>query len=229
MASRVEDYALVGDGETAALIARDGSVDLLCWPRFDSDACLAALLGDADNGHWRIAPAGVVERTTRRHQGDTLVLETEFATGSGAVRVVDFMPMRDTVSALVRRVEEVRGRVQMRLDLALRFDSGAMPPWLQPQGDGFVAEVGPDRVRMRAPVALRHHEASVWAEFDVAEGQRLDFALTYDSSTAPLRDVPDVSALLSETLEYWGHGRGGSTGRRVGTRRCGARWSRSRR
>ena len=142
MASRVEDYALVGDGETAALIARDGSVDLLCWPR---------------------------------------------------------------------------------------FDSGAMPPWLQPQGDGFVAEVGPDRVRMRAPVAPQRREASVWAEFDVAEGQRLDFVLTYDSSTAPLRDVPDVSALLSGTLEYWGHGRGGSTGRRAGTRRCGARWSRSRR
>ena len=203
MASRIEDYALVGDGETAALIARDGSVDLLCWPRFDSDACFAALLGDADNGHWRIAPAGAVTRTTRRYQGDTLVLETEFATGSGAVRVIDFMPMRDTVSALVRRVEGVRGTVPMRLDCALRFDSGAMPPWLQPRGDGFLAEVGPDRVRMHAPVALQHREAAVWAEFDVAQGQRLDFVLVYDSSTAPLRDVPDVSTLLSETLEYW--------------------------
>ncbi len=203
MASRIEDYALVGDGETAALIARDGSVDLLCWPRFDSDACFAALLGDADNGHWRLAPVAVATRTTRRYQGDTLVLETEFATGSGAVRVVDFMPMRDTVSALVRRVEGVRGTVPMRLDLTLRFDSGAMPPWLQPRDNGFLAEVGPDRVRMHAPVALQHREAAAWAEFDVAEGQRLDFVLTYDNSTAPLRDVPDVSALLAETLEYW--------------------------
>ena len=203
MASRIEDYALVGDGETAALIARDGSVDLLCWPRFDSDACFAALLGTTQNGHWRIAPAGVITHTRRRYQGDTLVLETEFATGSGAVRIVDFMPMRETVSALVRRVEGVRGTVPMRLDLALRFDYGAMPPWLQEQGDGFTAEVGPDRVRLHSPVPLHHAAAAAWSEFDVSEGQRLDFVLTYDSSTAPLRDVPDVSGMLADTLEHW--------------------------
>src|SRR6185312_5092225 len=124
MAMRIEDYALIGDCGTAALVGKNGSIDWLCWPRFDSDACFCALLGDDRHGHWRIAPAGWVRRVSRQYRGDTLILETIFETDGGAVRLIDFMPRRDGHSCLIRIVEGVRGQVEMKLELRLRFNYG---------------------------------------------------------------------------------------------------------
>ncbi len=146
MASPIQDYGFVADGGTGALISRDGSVDFLCWPRFDSDACFCALLGDERNGFWRIAPEAQLKGTQRHYRGDTLVLETTFDTISGAIRLLDFMPMRGHHPSLVRIVEGARGRVPMRLELRLRFNYGLMPPWSRRSEDCFVADVGPDLV-----------------------------------------------------------------------------------
>src|SRR5579872_4313583 len=143
MSSQIQDYGFVGDGETCALIARDGSVDFLCWPRFDSDACFCALLGDEQNGFWRIAPEEHVDGVHRRYLGDTLVLETTFEVGSGVVRLIDFMPMRQHYPSLLRIVEGVRGQVPMHLDLRLRFNYALMLPWGRREGNCFVADVGP--------------------------------------------------------------------------------------
>lgn len=135
MPASIADYALAGDGKTCAPIARTGSVDFLCWPRFDSGVCFAALLGDDSHGHWRLAPEGFVTGTTGRYRGDTLALETEFTTEHGAVRVIDFMPRDDLPgSALIRIVEGIRGTVRMDGTIRLRFDDGDMPPWPQQRG-----------------------------------------------------------------------------------------------
>src|ERR1700728_1468241 len=128
MASRIEDYALIGDCETAALVAKDGSIDWLCWPRFDSGACFAALLGSPEQGRWLLAPAGSVTRTTRRYRENTLILETTFETENGAVLVIDIMPLGNSQSHLVRMARCVRGHVRMRMDLPLRFDYGESIP-----------------------------------------------------------------------------------------------------
>ena len=204
MARSVSDYALVGDGRTCALISREGSVDFLCWPRFDSDACMAALLGDERNGRWLIAPAGQVAATSRRYRGDTLVLETEFATGGGQVRVIDFMPRDQAAdSSLIRIVEGVRGVVPMQMRLRLRFDYGRMPSWSRPHGDGLLAEIGPDRVVLHSPVAVVHDPAVSTAEFVVSAGQRLAFSLCYGDSFGPVCEAPDAEAALAETELFW--------------------------
>src|SRR5215213_4351584 len=127
----IEDYALIGDCETAALVGADGSVDWLCWPRFDSDACFAALLGTPEHGRWLIAPEDPAARITRRYRGDTLILETRFETADGAVRLVDFMPPRDSHANLVRLVVGERGRMPMRTELVVRFGYGALVPWMR--------------------------------------------------------------------------------------------------
>src|SRR5258708_5053515 len=145
MPSPIEDYALIGDCETAALVARDGSIDWLCWPRFDSGACFAALLGDASNGRWRIAPHGAVLGVTRRYRRDTLILETEFETEDGVVVLTDFMPPRGASSHVVRLVEGRRGTVAMAMELVLRFDYGVVVPWVTRRPDGALQAVaGPD-------------------------------------------------------------------------------------
>ncbi len=205
MPSLIEDYALVGDGETCALIARDGSVDFLCWPRFDSDACFSALLGDERNGYWRIAPEQPPAHGRRRYRGDTLVLETEFEAESGVVRLIDFMPRRGQHSSLVRIVEGVRGQVPMRLDLCLRFDYGFMPPWVRSERDCLVADVGPDLVAFRAPVQVetRGTDATATAGFTVSAGQRLAFTLTYGDSSEPVPPRLDAEALLADTVKFW--------------------------
>ena len=131
MSNPIEDYALIGDGETAALVSRSGSVDWLCWPSFDDDSCFAALLGTPENGCWQLHPAAAVLATSRRYQADTLVLETDFETADGAVRLTDFMPERQRASSVVRIVVGLRGRVAMRSDLRMRFDYGSMPPWCE--------------------------------------------------------------------------------------------------
>jgi GH15 family glucan-1,4-alpha-glucosidase len=203
MALRIEDYALIGDCRTAGLVGLDGSIDWLCLPRFDSDACFAALLGTPENGRWRIGPASAA-RATRRYVGDTLVLETVFETDEGAVAVTDFMPIRGEASDLVRVVEGRRGRVPMRMDLTLRFDYGSIAPWVQHAPDGITGVAGPDAVIFKADVPARGEGLSTVADFEVAEGQRLTFVLTryrsYEAAPPPI----DPEAALAETLAWWG-------------------------
>ena len=203
MSTPLEHYAMIGDGETAALVDRDGSVDWLCWPRFDSDACFAALLGTPAHGRWSIAPAGAVVRRSRRYQADTLVLETDLGTADGTVRITDFMPMRDGPSALVRVVEGLDGQVPMRMDLALRFDYGALPPWVTPAAHGFVAHVGPDLVALHAPVEVTLGGGRARAEFDVEAGARLAFVLRYSGTDQPTPPALDADAALAATQRFW--------------------------
>ena len=203
MSSPIEDYALLGDGETAALLHRDGSIDWLCWPRFDDDACFAALLGKDENGHWTIAPTEPVAQRRRHYQTDTLVMETELETASGVVRVIDFMPMRKGASSVVRIVVGVRGTVRLRCQLRLRFDYGALPPWSECQGDDMVAKVGPDLVVLRAPVKLEVHAHVTSAEFDVSAGDRRAFVLSYGASHEMPPEPIDAEAALTATQAFW--------------------------
>ena len=203
MASPIQDYGLVGDGETCALISRNGSVDFLCWPRFDSNACFCALLGDERNGFWRIAPEAQPRGIQRRYRGDTLILETTFDTVSGTARMLDFMPMRENHSSLVRIVEGVRGEVPMRLDLRLRFDYGLMPPWSRGNEDCFIADVGPDLVALHASTPIDTEGPDAAARFTVGAGQRFVFALSYGSSSESPPKRPDAQAALDATVEFW--------------------------
>jgi GH15 family glucan-1,4-alpha-glucosidase len=170
--SLIEQYAMLGDTQTAALVADDGSVDWLCAPRFDSPACFAALLGTPDHGRWLLAPAAGGRASTRRYRDNTLVLETEFETPEGAVRIVDCMPIRDRNVDLVRIVEGVRGRVPMRMDLGIRFDYGAVVPWVHAVDDAIVAIAGPNGLCLRTPIETRGQHLRTVAEFEVAKGDR---------------------------------------------------------
>jgi GH15 family glucan-1,4-alpha-glucosidase len=201
--ARIEDYALIGDCESAALVGRDGSIDWLCWPRFDSPACFAALLGDAQHGRWKI---GCEARTTkRRYRPDTLILETEFETDTGAVTLVDFMPLRGTQSDLVRTLVGRRGRVAMEMELILRFDYGASVPWVTrfADGNGIRAISGPDKVVLCAPVPLENRDMRTRARFEVEAGQTLSFVLTYGPSHLEIPPPVDPSRALGETERYW--------------------------
>jgi GH15 family glucan-1,4-alpha-glucosidase len=199
---RLEDYALIGDLETAALVGRDGSVDWLCVPRFDSPACFAALLGDERNGRWSLAPAGAA-RAMRRYRGAGLVLETDFATAEGSVRVLDLMPPRSGAPALLRVVEGLHGRVDMRMDLALRFEYGAAVPWVTRTADGLQAVKGAHALALRAPVPLRAEGMTTVAEFQVRPGDRLVFALQWHPSHEPPPPAPDAAAELARTEAFW--------------------------
>ena len=203
MPSRIEDYAVIADTHTAALVSRDGSIDWLCLPRFDSGACFAALLGDERNGHWRIAPAGGVRRVRRRYRGDTLILETEFETGDGAVRLVDFMAPRIADPDVVRVVEGVRGRVPMRMELRIRFDYGRLTPWVRRVGRALLAISGPEALVLRTEVPHHGEDRATVADFEVAEGDRLPFALTWNLSHQELPDAIDPLAALRKTESYW--------------------------
>ncbi len=215
MAGRIEDYALIGDCETAALVGRDGSIDWLCWPRFDSDACFAALLGDSANGRWKIAPTGEDVRTSWRYRPDTLILETLHETAGGAVRVTDFMPPRGAVSELVRQVAGVRGRVEMACEFVVRFGYGQTVPWVTRLEDGGLSAVaGPDRIVLRTPVALRPEGLTTVAAFTVDAGETVDFTLGYKASHLPPPPPIDPAKALSDTEAYWNDwvGRGDVSG-----------------
>ncbi|KMO10367.1 glycoside hydrolase family 15 protein [Methylobacterium indicum] len=203
MALLIEDYALVGDGRSAALIGRDGSVDWLCWPRFDASACFAALLGTReDHGHWRIAPAGAAT-TTRRYLDDTLVLETTHETPEGVVRVLDYMPVEDGTH-LVRLVEGVRGRVAMRMDLVVRFDYGSAVPWVsRSENDDLRAIAGPNKLVLRTRAALKGVGQSTVSDFTIEEGRSTAFVLSYGLSHE--EDPPPIEPrkVLSGTVDYW--------------------------
>jgi GH15 family glucan-1,4-alpha-glucosidase len=203
MSSPIEDYALIGDGETAALVNRTGSVDWLCWPRFDNDACFAALLGTTENGCWRVSPKATVQSIDRRYQQDTLILETDLHTDDGAIRIIDFMPERQTFSSLVRIVVGLRGRVSMRSELRLRFDYGSLPPWCEAIEGGVVARVGPDMIILRAPVPFEIHQHCQKAEFTVCEGDRIAFVLSHTPASRGLPAPLDAEKALTATQSYW--------------------------
>ncbi|HEX2944123.1 MAG TPA: glycoside hydrolase family 15 protein [Rhodopila sp.] len=198
----LEDYAMIGDRRTAALVGRNGSIDWLCWPRFDSDACFAALLGTADNGRWLIAPDQPAN-VTRRYQTDTLVLETDFETAGAAVRIIDFMPRGSDDAAIVRIVVGMRGQTAMQLDLRLRFDYGKIPPWTEPTEDGFRAHIGPDLVVLHAPVPVTARHDGADAAFMVSAGQRLVFTLQYGDACQHPPKPFDVEAALADTQRDW--------------------------
>ncbi|HUS25392.1 MAG TPA: glycoside hydrolase family 15 protein [Candidatus Binatia bacterium] len=202
MPSPIEDYALLSDGRGAALVARDGSVDWLCWPRFDSGACFAALLGTPDHGRWRIAPAAAPSRVTRRCHPGTLVLETRFDTADGTVTVTDFMPHHTPGPMLVRSVAGCAGRVPMQMDLALRFDYGASVPWVTrlPDRGGIRAVAGPDLCVLRSPVPLAGRDRRTQAEFTVAAGEQISFVLAHGASHLPVPDAIDVARALEREL-----------------------------
>jgi GH15 family glucan-1,4-alpha-glucosidase len=203
MALRIEDYALIGDGESAALVGNDGSIDWLCWPRFDSDACFAALLGTPDNGRWLIAPAGPA-KTTRRYREGTLILETRFESEDGAATVIDFMPPRNPDAILVRLVVGERGRLPMHTQLVLRFGYGAAVPWVSRMEDGALRAIaGPDMIVLRTPVGLRGEGLTTVADFTVSAGDTIPFVMAWGSSHHPLPRTPNPHMALTATEELW--------------------------
>ena len=204
MSIPLEDYALIGDCETAALVARAGSIDWLCWPRFDSGACFAALLGTPEHGRWLIEAADTALRVERSYREDTLILETRVETTAGSVTVIDFMPPRGRNSDIVRLVRGDRGRVRMRTELILRFDYGRTVPWVNRLRDGtFRAIAGPDMVTLHTPVPLRGRELRTVGEFEVAAGTTVPFVLTHGSSHLPPPDAIDPQSSLEHTETFW--------------------------
>ena len=204
MAARIEDYAIIGDCETASLVARNGSIDWLCWPRFDSGACFAALLGAAKNGRWLLTAADPAARISRRYRGDSLILETLFETAGGAATVTDFMPLPRQCPALVRVIEGKSGRLAMRTEYVVRFDYGNELPWVTRLDDGGLRAVaGPDMTVLRTPVDLRGEDFKTVGQFSVAAGQTVAFVLSYGPShfepPAPL----DPHRALAETEKSW--------------------------
>ena len=203
MTARIEDYGLIGDLQTAALVGRDGSIDWACFPRFDSGACFAAILGDSDHGRWIVAPRGDAWEGGRRYRPRTLVLETDWETDTGVVRVLDFMPPRGKAPDIVRIVEGVRGHVDMFSELVIRFDYGGTIPWVRRIGDGRIAVAGPDGLCLRTPVEHRGENMRTIGEFTVRKGDRIPFTLTwYPSNERPPRAI-DAEHALNETLTLW--------------------------
>ncbi|MFC9389882.1 glycoside hydrolase family 15 protein [Streptomyces venezuelae] len=205
MTQRIDDYALIGDLQTAALVGRDGSVDWLCLPRFDSAACFAAILGDEDNGHWRLAPKGATTCATRRYAEDSLVLETYWETRTGTVKVTDFMPQRDRAPDLMRIVEGLSGSVEMSGVLRLRFDYGSVVPWMRRSDGHRVAVAGPDAVWLRSepPVKTWGQQFSTCSSFTVAAGEKVAFVLTWHPSHEPRPDLVDPYEALEQSLADW--------------------------
>jgi len=199
----IEDYALIGDCETAALVGLDGSIDWICWPRFDSDACFAALLGKPEHGRWLLAPDEEA-RITRRYRGDTLILETRFETAAGTVLIVDFMPPRSGHSHLVRLVIGERGRVAMRTELVVRFGYGAQVPWVRKLEDGTLCAIaGADQLVLRTPVPVHGEEMKTVASFTVSAGEVVPFTLTYAPSHLAPPDADDPAEALAATERFW--------------------------
>jgi GH15 family glucan-1,4-alpha-glucosidase len=199
----IEDYALIGDSQTAALVGKDGSIDWLCFPRFDSAACFAALLGTPDHGRWLIAPVADIVQSSRHYRDDTLILETIFETADGTVAVIDFMPSRDRDPNLVRIVEGRRGTVRVKCELVLRFDYGSIVPWVHKTDCGMSAIAGPDAVTLLTPVPLHGEDMKTVAEFDVTAGQRVPFTLNYHPSHRSGNPVLDSTLALAETESWW--------------------------
>ncbi|MET9337960.1 glycoside hydrolase family 15 protein [Nonomuraea sp. NPDC003804] len=201
---RIEDYALIGDMQSAALVARDGSIDWLCLPRFDSPACFAALLGKESNGHWWLGPTGRPAADRRRYRGETLILESEYDTPTGTVRVIDFMPPRDRNPDVVRIVEGVSGTVEMSTQIRIRFDYGRIVPWVR-RSDGHLQAIGgPDSIWLHSPVPLKGGDYAHRATFHVKEGERHAFVFTWHPSHQPMPRLISADEHLTQTEELWG-------------------------
>ena len=205
MSCKIEDYGLIGDCETAALVGRDGSIDWLCWPAFDSDACFTALLGTSREGRWLIAPADAITKTSRRYWDDTLILETRFATAGGTVAVIDFMPPRGKASDIVRLVRGISGRVKLRMELVIRFGFGTDIPWVKKSEDGeaLLAICGPDMTVLRTPIETRGEDMTTVADFEVGEGETVPFVLTYGPSHLDVPEAIDPEQALQDTKDFW--------------------------
>jgi GH15 family glucan-1,4-alpha-glucosidase len=208
MPARIEDYALIGDCETAALVDKHGSIDWLCWPDFSSDACFAALLGTEENGYWRIAPATddparVKWKTTRRYRPHTLILETTFASAKGSFRLIDFMPVRQRNSHIVRIAEGIRGKVDVRMELSLRFDYGRTVPWVTHVKNGVRAIAGPNLAILRSSIDVRGEDLKTVADFTLSRGQRVTFSLAYGPSYKPNPRQIDAAQTLTDCEARW--------------------------
>jgi len=203
MAARIEDYALIGDCETAALVDRNGSIDWLCWPDFSSGACFAALLGNEENGYWKIAPAKGKWKTTRRYRESTLILETTFEHANGAIRLTDFMPIRRQNSNVIRVVEGIRGSLAVRMELALRFDYGRTVPWVIAIEDGVRAIAGPNLAILHASVPVHGENLKTVADFTVREGERVSFTLRYGGSHQADPKQIDLVRALKDSERWW--------------------------
>ncbi len=205
MGLRIEDYALIGNTRTAALVGRDGSIDWLCMPRFDSGACFAALLGDRENGRWLLAPRGKIRKVRRHYRESTLVLETEFETSEGVVAISDFMPIQESGYQvdLVRVVEGRKGTVSMRMEAVFRFDYGSIVPWVRRRDHGLSAIAGPDALRLRSPVRMFGQDFRTLAEFTVGERQTIPFTLTWFPSHEQEPGHKHPIHMLAETESWW--------------------------
>jgi GH15 family glucan-1,4-alpha-glucosidase len=202
--SPIEDYALIGDCLTTALVSRNGSIDWLCWPTFDSDACFAALLGTPEHGRWRIAPKNEPFDIKRAYRGDTLILETTFICESGTCTLIDFMPPRGEASDIVRLVRGDSGTVDMRMELLLRFGSGADVPWMRRLEDGTLQAIaGPDMVVLRSNIEMRGEGMTTVSDFEVREGETFHYVMTYDPSHLPVPEPIDIEVALEETEAFW--------------------------
>jgi GH15 family glucan-1,4-alpha-glucosidase len=203
MPSAIEDYALIGDCETAALVSRSGSIDWMCLPRFDSPACFAALLGTPENGRWLLAPTGEAV-VTRRYRPHTLILETEFKTSTGKVTLIDFMPQRESTSRILRIVRGDSGTVRLQMDLVIRFDYGLTVPWVTQSGDGCLSAIaGPHRLLLRAEVPLQGKDFHTVSDFTVKAGQSVHFTLEYGNSFGVLKSSASPQSWLNKTEKYW--------------------------
>ncbi len=203
MALPVEDYALIGDCRTAALVGRDGSIDWLCLPRFDAPACFAALLGGPEHGHWCIAPVSGEVASSRRYAQDTLILETDFETPTGKCRLTDFMPITGDGANLVRIVTGLEGTVDLRMDLVIRFEYGRLVPWVTRDDGELVAIAGPDLLVLRTPAGHRGEGLSTVSEFSVAAGEEVPFVLTHGPSHLPPPPGADPRSALERTAAFW--------------------------
>lgn len=203
MASLIEDYALIGDCHTAALVGRDGSIDWLCFPRFDSPACFAALVGTAGHGRWLLTPVGSIRQTKRCYRGDSLVLDTTYTTDTGEVTLTDCMPLRSGLPDLIRVVAGRRGVVRMRTEFAPRFDYGSVTPWVRAESGGVVAVGGPDALHLRTPVPLCIDQWKATTEFEVQEGEQVPFVLTWHPSHLPPAPPVDALKAVSQTARWW--------------------------
>ena len=204
MPNRIEDYALIGDCESAALVSRDGSIDWLCWPRFDSDACFAALLGTPDNGRWRIAPAVEQFRVSRKYRLGTLILATRYETDDGVARLIDFMPLRNNTSDIVRLVVGESGHVTMCVEIVLRFGYGSIVPWVSRLPDRTLRAVaGPDMVLLTTPIDVHGENFKTVGEFTVSAGETVPFTLIYAPSHLPPPKPTDPNQALATTEQFW--------------------------
>ncbi len=204
MSSRIEDYGLIGDCQTAALVGRDGSIDWLCWPAFDSDACFASLLGTNKHGRWLISPAQAIIKSSRRYWDNTLILETRFETANGVVALIDFMPPRGDASDVVRLVRGIKGKVELQMQLVIRFGFGVEIPWVRRTEDGALLAIsGQDMAVLRTAVETRGEDLTTVAKFEVSEGETIPFVLTYGPSHLPLPAPIDPARALQDTEDFW--------------------------